>query len=131
MSGVKHKHVYVTKTTGSFNMLDPAARQVMYEFFFPEFLKDEVKALQIETAFYIPEDKDQLDGECTALEAAEYLLDLFRWYWISSCDGHLEALVDYLQEIEPEQELLRKQYKIETIKNKIKRLTDELKELEQ
>jgi hypothetical protein len=101
------KPVYVLATFGSYNLIDPDAKQWNYTFFhLPEGFKK---------SFTVDEELDFSDP----LDLAHSLRDIYSSYLYTSNKDEIEKLVHWLDENEEEQDELRSEKEIQELKNRL------------
>lgn len=125
------KHVTFYRREGSFNWLNPKEVSAQYVFQFPHLSAAELKEMNLTRSFLVNLEKDyRFEPESyTALDAAIEISSIYDSYWIHSGKEEIQALVDYLESIEEEQEQLRHLHKIENAKYQIEYWKKELENL--
>ncbi|PIH59011.1 hypothetical protein [Paenibacillus sp. LK1] len=82
-------------------------------------------------SFLVDIEKDCINyRDMTPLEVAYEIKEVYDGYWIHSGVGDIQKMIDYLENIEEEEEKLREEYELEYAKYKVEYWSNQVKELE-
>lgn len=119
------KHVYIKRNEGKYNLLSSDVL-AQYSFHFPELTREQLKEMDLQTFYNLKMDEDYGWEDNTPLDCAYEIKAVIDGYWMNSNKDSINKLFNYLESIEEEQEVLRKEYAIEYAKAKIEYWNDKL-----